>query len=170
MRVASFSIKERWSVMHEIFRAFTEGLHPKFEALMAQMPMSHGSLRPEIRGSGVYLFSENGKSLYVGRTRNVRRRYGEQTRPSSRNNAAPFAYKLACEATGAAKASYRAGPNSRDGRMHNPEFAAAFSASLARVRTMDFRFVEETDPTSQCLLEIYVSVVCGSPYNDFNTT
>lgn len=157
-------------VMHETFRAFTENLHPKFEALMEQAPMSNGLLRPEIRGSGVYLFSENGQSLYVGRTRDVRRRYGQHTRPSSKDNTAPFAYKLACEATNAPKASYRPGENSRDGRMQNPEFVAAFAASLARVRAMDFRFVEETDPTAQCLLEIYVSVVCGSPYNDFSTT
>lgn len=156
--------------MHETFRAFTENLHPKFEALLAQTPMSHGALRPATEGAGVYLFSEGGESLYVGRTRNVRRRYGEHTRPSSQHNTAPFAYKLACQATGTLKTNYRPGPTSRVGRFQDPEFVAAFQAALARVRGMDFRFVEESDPIRQCLLEIYVSVVCGSPYNDFATT
>lgn len=156
--------------MHETFRAFTENLHPKFEALMAQEPMSNGLLRPEIKGSGVYLFSENGNSLYVGRTRNVKQRYAQHTRPSSKDNTAPFAYKLACQITGAPKASYKPGPTSRVGRLADPDFAAAFASSLVRVRAMEFRFVEETDPTRQCLLEVYVSVVCGSPYNDFSTS
>jgi hypothetical protein len=34
---------------------------------------------------------------------------------------------------------------------------------------MDFRFVSEPDPTRQCLLEVYVSVVHSTPYNDFDT-
>jgi hypothetical protein len=49
------------------------------------------------------------------------------------------------------------------------EFAAAFTAAKARVRTMEMRYVAEADPFRQALLEIYVAVVCGTPYNDFNT-
>ena len=30
------------------------------------------------------------------------------------------------------------------------------------------RFVEETDPVRQALLEIYVAAVLGTPYNDFD--
>jgi hypothetical protein len=32
---------------------------------------------------------------------------------------------------------------------------------------MDVRYVEETDPQRQALLEIYVAVVLETPYNDF---
>ncbi|NKC05296.1 GIY-YIG nuclease family protein [Ochrobactrum haematophilum] len=81
--------------MHETFRAFTENLHPKFEALMAQAPVTDAILRPEFKGSGIYMFSEDGNSLYVGRTRDVRKRYGQHTRRSSGHNSAPFAFKLA---------------------------------------------------------------------------
>lgn len=156
--------------MHEQFRAFTEDLHPKFEALMAQEPVLTGILRPEFSGSGVYMFSEAGESLYVGRTRDVRKRYGQHTRRSSGHNSAPFAFKLARNATGRVKADYRPGENSRAGLLLDPEFAAAFSNALERIRGMEFRFVSEPDPTRQYLLEVYVSVVCGSPYNDFDTT
>jgi hypothetical protein len=31
------------------------------------------------------------------------------------------------------------------------------------------RYVEETDPLRQALLEIYVSIVLATPYNDVNT-
>ena len=34
----------------------------------------------------------------------------------------------------------------------DPEFAKAFTAAKARVRQMDLRFVEETDPVQQALL------------------
>lgn len=156
--------------MHERFRAFTEDLHAKFEALMAQEPVVTGILPADFAGSGIYMFSERGKSLYVGRTRDVRRRYGQHTRRSSGHNSAPFAFKLARHATGRVKADYKPGENSRAGLLLDPGFAGAFSDALERTRRMEFRFVAESDPTRQCLLEVYVSVVCGSPYNDFNTT
>jgi hypothetical protein len=41
---------------------------------MAQEPVVTGFLRPEFSGSGIYMFSEAGKSLYIGRTRDVRKR------------------------------------------------------------------------------------------------
>jgi hypothetical protein len=34
---------------------------------------------------------------------------------------------------------------------------------------MDVRYVEEKDALRQALLEIYVSVVLKTPYNDFET-
>ncbi|MEW9807026.1 GIY-YIG nuclease family protein [Mesorhizobium marinum] len=156
--------------MHEEFLRFTDNLASKFEALVGQTPATNGVLPASFRGSGVYLFSENGKRLYVGRTRDVRKRYGEHTRPSSGDKKAPFAFKLARHATGFITSNYRPGEMSRAGLMLNRVFALAFSESLERVRNMEFRFIEEVDPTRQCLLEIYVSVVCRTPYNDFNTT
>ncbi|MEY4966055.1 MAG: hypothetical protein RL274_1638 [Pseudomonadota bacterium] len=33
---------------------------------------------------------------------------------------------------------------------------------------MDYRWVEETDPVKQCLLEVYCAVVLQTKYNDFD--
>jgi len=33
---------------------------------------------------------------------------------------------------------------------------------------MDLRYVEESDPVRQTLLEVYIAVVLKTPYNDFN--
>jgi hypothetical protein len=41
--------------------------------------------------------------------------------------------------------------------------------ATARVRKMEYRFVEETDQTGQALLEVYCAIVLDCPYNDFNT-
>jgi hypothetical protein len=48
-------------------------------------------------------------------------------------------------------------------------FNAAFKAAKARIRAMDYRFVEETDQNAQALLEIYCTLVLKARYNDFNT-
>lgn len=155
--------------MHEKFLSFTEALHPKFEELVGMMPVTTGILPPEIRGPGVYVFSEGGRHLYVGRTRDIRKRYRQHTGNGAGHNSAPFAFKLAREATGILKSTYRNDETSRTNLMLNPQFRGAFDAALVRLRAMEFRFVGEAEPPRQCLLEIYVSVVCGSPYNDFDT-
>lgn len=85
------------------------------------------------------------------------------------NNNASFAFKLAREATGILKSTYKSDETSRANLMLNQDFLTAFNIALERMRRMESRFIEEADPTRQCLLEIYVSVVCGSPYNDFDT-
>lgn len=155
--------------MDEKFRLLTESLHAKYERLIAMDPVTGGLLPPQIKGSGVYMFSENGFSLYVGRTRSVRSRYRQHTRDGTGHNNAPFAFKLAREASGFLKSTYKSDETSRANLMLNEMFKGEFDKALFRMRGMEFRFVEEDDPTRQCLLEIYVSVVCGSPYNDFDT-
>jgi hypothetical protein len=75
---------------------------------------------------------------------------------------------LARERTGRLQASYSK-KDSREALQADPAFAAAFDEAKARIRKMDLRFVEEHDPLKQALLEIYVSIVLGTPYNDFNT-
>ncbi len=82
---------------------------------------------------------------------------------------AAFAFRLAREATGNLVATYKKGVGSRAGLMENEIFISAFTAAKARIRSMDLRFVEESDPVRQALLEIYVSVVLATPYNDFDT-
>jgi hypothetical protein len=79
-----------------------------------------------------------------------------------------FAFRLAREATGHVEASYRS-EGSRAALAADPEFAAAFSKAKARVREMELRYVGETDPLRQALLEIYVAVVLRTPYNNFET-
>ena len=38
----------------------------------------------------------------------------------------------------------------------------------SRLRRMSVRWVEETDAVRQCLLEVYIAVVLGAVYNDFD--
>jgi hypothetical protein len=155
--------------MHPTFTKLLEGLHPKYEQLMAMSPCRAGKLPKDMPKQGVYLFSEGGVHLYVGRSNKIRARYGRHCNPGATHKMAAFAFKLAREATGKTTASYKPGDDSRKGLMQNPEFSAAFKAAKARIREMDFRFVEETDQNAQALLEIYCTLVLNARFNDFNT-
>lgn len=131
--------------------------------------LRYGNLPKAIPKQGVYLFTENGNHLYVGRSNAIRARYGRHCNPGATHRMAAFAFKLAREATGKITASYKPGEDSRKGLMLNPEFRTAFETAKARIRQMDFRFVEETDQNAQALLEIYCTLALNAKYNDFNT-
>lgn len=154
--------------MHPRFVAATEALHGKFEALQAGRPYIFGQVPKGIAKCGVYLFSEGGAPLYVGRSNRLRERYFLHCRPGSQQNQASFAYKLAREAIGAPKATY-AKDGGRKALAATPLFQAAFAVAKDRIRKMDYRFVEEADQTSQALLEAYCAIVLQTPYNDFDT-
>lgn len=105
--------------------------------------------------------------MYVGRTNNVRQRIQQHCRPGSGHNAATFAFRLAREERQILKATYTA-EGSRENLLRDPHFSNAFVAAKSRVRAMDVRVVEESNPLRQALLEMYVAIVLDAPYNDFD--
>ncbi|MBB4288808.1 hypothetical protein GGE16_000824 [Rhizobium leguminosarum] len=155
--------------MNERFAEIVARLPERFEELMRMTPVRNGIARPDMKGSGVYLFSEqmvdNEAPLYVGRTDRLDKRYREHTGQSSDHNKAPFAFKLARIETGRLRAPYRRGGETRAALMTDPDFVAVFRRCLQRVSTMNFRYVLEADPTTQCLLEVYCSVALQSQHN-----
>ena len=149
--------------MNPKFREAVESLHPNFERLIRSA--AHGPTA-KLPVKGVYLFSEKGKTLYVGRSDNIPRRFSDHRRPSSGVNKASFANRIVCDELGL-KADYRPGPNTYAEREKNPKFAAAFQRAKERIRAMEFRAVEEPDPTRQALLEVYCAISADARYNDF---
>lgn len=154
--------------MDERFIAHVEALRPAIEKLLRMQPANRGSLPLSMPGAGVYLLSERGRHLYVGRSNNIRGRLARHCRPGATHRMAAFAFRLAREDTCNLRASYRRDDGSREALMQDATFAAAFKASKVRIGRMEIRFVEEADPTRQALLEIYVAVVLQTPYNDFD--
>jgi predicted GIY-YIG superfamily endonuclease len=116
--------------------------------------------------SGIYLFSEGDKYLYIGRTNNLRRRCKEHINPKVHD--APFAFKLAREETGNNQATYTK-EGSRKNLLSTKSFQDSLKAAKERISKMNFRYVLEDDPIKQALLEIYGAVVLKTPYNDFDT-
>ena len=152
--------------MNTTFKEIVEALEPKFQRLVGMAPVKYGALPHELPKRAIYLFSESGKHLYVGRTNNLRNRLRGHCSPSSRHFSAVFAFRIAREDTGFTKASYKP-EGSRANLCEHPVFGPAFVEAKRRVANMDIRYVEEADPIKQALLEIYAAMSLGTPYNDF---
>ena len=150
--------------MDERFRQHVEALHGKFEELVAKQPLTLATLTRDAEKSGIYLFSEDGKNLYIGRSRKIRSRLRMHV---GHYAGASFAVKLARLDTGR-KTSYTTKDSTKE-LMNDPKFLAAFEKARERIRQMEVRYVEESDCNRQALLEIYATLALGTPYNDFET-
>lgn len=154
--------------MHSKFAAHVESLETSLQRLLTMPPVKPDQLLSDVPPAGVYLISEGERHIYVGRSNNLRRRMRRHGRPGATHRQAALAFRIAREATGNLKATYKT-KGSRADLMADPKFSAAFARAKERIRQMDLRFVGESEPTRQALLEIYVAVVLGTPYNDFDT-
>jgi hypothetical protein len=153
--------------MNQRFQREVEQLEPRFKRLVSMSPVTIATLPKDMPSSGVYLFSEGGRHLYVGRSRRLRQRL--RYHGAARFLEASFAFLLAREATGFAQPTYKKAGSRRE-LQSNPRFEASFRAACRRIAGMEVRFVEETDPVRQALLEIYAAVSLDTKYNKFATT
>ncbi len=147
------------------FETHIEALPSALEELLHREPKKVPLLSNRVPAAGIYLLSEGSRHLYVGRTRDIGKRLHNHFGTWRQ---AAFAFRLAREATGKVKPSYRR-KDSREALMRDPAFANAFEQASARIREMDARYVEVADPIRQYLLEVYVAVALDTPYNDFDT-
>lgn len=149
---------ERWDQLHPELRT-------RLDELLSCIPVADTKLLP--RQPGIYLFTENGRHLYVGRTRKLRGRIRGHSKPASRTNQAHFAVHLARE-------SYEAehGEPPQKPFLGHEEFHRHFAAAKLRIAAMEVRYVL-TPPSSmdalQAVLEIYVAMELQARYNDFGT-
>ena len=154
--------------MNSKFAAVIESLHPSLTRLLTMAPVGAARLLKRMPTSGVYLLSERGRHLYVGRSGRLRDRIQGHSRPGATYRMAAFAFRLAREATGELQATYKPQGSRRD-LAARPRFKKAFDRAKARIRAMDVRFVSESNPIRQAVLEMYVAVAVGARYNDFDT-
>lgn len=153
--------------MDSRFAKYIENLHEKYVQLMAMEPVCMESPLHNTPEGGVYLFSEGESHLYVGRSkRQLNKRLRGHISKSTKDS--PLAFKLAREATGQTLTSY-SGDYTRKNLLSDPEFIKAYQDAKERIKRMNIRWVHDPEPTKQALLEIYVSVVLQTPYNDFDT-
>jgi hypothetical protein len=154
--------------MHPDFVRYIESLDKKVDQLLGAPVYTYDQLPKGIPKSGIYLFSEGERHLYVGRSNRIRGRLSSHCRESSRHNAASFAFRIARERTGRLKATYSR-EGSRGQLSEDPRFALAFTEAKRFLRGLSIRFVEERHQTVQALLEIYVAIRLKTAYNEFAT-
>jgi len=139
-------------------------MEPLLDRLLSCEPHEKGKPPAAPKRPGVYLFTESDKPIYVGQTRDFRRRWGEHTRRSSPENSAPFAFNIARLEAGRKKLDVG---GSRKTVSALPDFAVLFVSAKKRVRAMEFRFVEIEDPPLRTIFEVYASLALGT-YGEFN--
>lgn len=116
---------------------------------------------------GIYVFYEKGRPLYVGRTkRPISKRVLMHSRGCSGQNSASFAFLLAKRMFLKGKDSCK---KTRKSLIADKKFAKIFYQQKRRIREMEVRCVQITDPEVQAIFEIYASKHLNTPYNDFNT-
>ncbi len=151
--------------MTEQFDHVIADVKRKFYILQSSTKHRLSALPQDTPSAGIYIFSENGRSLYVGRTNNLRKRLQYHTR--SNHNQATFAFLLARHATGNLNASYQP-KGSRQDLLTNTRFRDAFDDARERIRNMDVQFVEEKEPIRQTILEVFTAFQTKAEYNDFD--
>lgn len=117
---------------------------------------------------GIYLYTETNTHLYVGRTRNLARRWGQHTAPRQGINSAAFAFNIAKREVASAGVNVSIG---REVLAQDSRFAQAFVDAKARVRRMEYRFVRVDSPILSTVGEVYAAIVLGTEgdYNAFET-
>ncbi len=113
---------------------------------------------------GVYLFSNGDNNLYVGRTDRMRARVKEQQNTASDGNSASLAFLMARKETG----NHRGNGKSRKDLLCEPKFYRTFGEMKKIISGMKVRYITEEDPIRQDLLKIYVHLVLGTKYNNFD--
>ena len=154
--------------MNKEFQKLIDVLDPSYRRLIGMEPTNRNPQLPrDMPKAGIYLFSEAGQHLYVGRSNSLKDRIYNHSRPSSGHIAATFAFRIARKKMGVEKATYTT-KGSRAELQADPDFRKAFDQAKEKVRNMEVRFVEEQEPLEQALLEMYVAVALDTPYNDFD--
>jgi len=152
--------------MNNRFQKLIDTLPDKYQTLMNMQPVTVDTAPRNTPKGGVYLFSEGNTHLYAGRTKRlIRDRLKDHV---CSDDDCPYAWHLAREKTGHQKATYKT-EGSRKRLLLLPEFRDAYDSAKERIRRMDVRYVGESDPLCQALLEIYVAVESGARFNDFGT-
>ena len=148
--------------------AFREAVK-RLPKLLQELRRSPARTRAELSGvptKGVYVFFENEKAMYVGRSNKLRTRIQEHGRPGSDRFSATFAFLLAQKTAGEAGTDLK---RTRKVLEKDKQFAAHFADAKRRVSRMKVRLVKVPDAVQQTLFEVYAALKLRTRYNDFET-
>jgi hypothetical protein len=148
------------------FASFMDQVHEQYNTLLDTPYWVENYPIPAT--GGIYVFSLDGCPLYVGRTRNLRRRLRQHSHKDSTQFSASFAFLMARREF--------LGPHPKKQMRHqlaiSKPFDEVFADCRKRVGAMQVRWVVEEDPIVQSLLEIYAAATLGTTahFNSFRTT
>ncbi|HDS44515.1 MAG TPA: hypothetical protein ENN68_00165 [Methanomicrobia archaeon] len=152
--------------MNKEFKKLVDRLPSLLEELVGS-PLILWSNLENLPERGIYVFYEDGKPLYVGRTNRMKNRIKQHGWSSSKHNSAPFAFNLAKKIAEEKELDVS---KPRAKLEEDPTFANLFSEAKARVSKMSVQVIEVNDPIIQTLFEVYAALALQTlEYNDFDT-
>ena len=157
--------------MNAEFQTIIEQMEPLLEKLrlsplltLSDVQATPGKKFPK---QGVYVFYENGRPIYVGRSNRMRNRIIEHGADSARHGAATFAFKLLRERLNKLP-TYTPKDSREEIQKNHP---GEYAMQRERVRKMKIRVIEIEDQQVQAVFEIYAILSLGTTrYNTFKTT
>ena len=134
---------------------------------LTSQPLRPWNDRGILPHKGVYVFYEDGKPMYVGRTKSMSRRLQQHGNPSSGHNSATFAFNIAKREAIKKEMNVQM---TRNQLQVDPAFSKLYLEAKAKVSKMPVRVIEINNPIVQTLFEVY-AVMCldTKEYNDFDT-
>ncbi|MXW17009.1 MAG: GIY-YIG nuclease family protein [Gemmatimonadetes bacterium] len=151
----------------ERFASQLEIVEASFRRLMNRPLVRMDEHRSKTRKeAGVYVIVERDRAMYVGRSRDLRRRLNDHL--SSSISKAALAVRMA-RADTRLRANYKGERSARHLFDTNETFRASFNSATERIGAMHVRWVLEEDDVRQALLEIYAAVELETPFNSFRT-
>ena len=153
------------------FSGYVSGLPTLLAKLQACAPATRADISKQIPKNtpGIYAFYHDGQPVYVGRTRDLRRRLGEHGRVGSSHYSASFAFLRARRAAEAA-GYVLAGKSRKTLSGEADGFQPFFAAEKTTVAGMTLRWVVVPEAVTQALLEVYAAPELGTPFNSFETS
>ena len=148
---------------------------PKYLSALQSDTLRNRDKPCKLPEQGIYVFYENDKPIYVGRTNRMPKRILEHGSPTP-TRAATFAYLVAkreLECRGITPEPKPGKPASRITNADVEKHPGVISAARKRISKMQFRVVEINDPIEQTIFEVYATLNLGTTrqqggYNDFD--
>jgi predicted GIY-YIG superfamily endonuclease len=120
----------------------------------------------EVPQNGVYVFFEDDKPIYVGRSNRLKKRLKEHSQSSS-HYSATLAFRIAKKS--ASVIQIRGGKQTNQQLMENSDFVKKFKAAKERISRVRIRYIPIEDQIEQAIFEIYAHLELDTELNDFNT-
>lgn len=119
---------------------------------------------------GIYIFYENNKAIYVGRSNRIKKRLQEHGNAISTHYSASFAFILAKhEAKEMNILKHDIGKNKTRAELEKDvQFNPLFINQKKRVADMQFRVIGINDANFQAIFEIYASMKLDTLHNTFD--
>ena len=151
--------------MNENFKKAADKMPLLPQSLSEQSPICIGDIGiTDVPQKGVYVFFENNKPIYVGRSNRMKARLKEHSQRSSDHYSATLAVRIAKKDISTPYKGKTTKQLMEDSIFHNK-----FEAAKSKIAKTRIRFIEIEDQAEQAMFEMYAILALNTEFNDFGT-